>query len=209
MTVIPAAQKTQVKDRGLVIGTKKIRAAGAVASTKKKKGIKYLLLHPLSLFRRTDLRVDCFLKLIENHLDFFKACPQIDSYLVAMAYEYLQRAQPSINPHNYSTELLFCCLYLAWETEEDSTLGVEGIIHYVVGRYPSSSDGKNIIMRKYEVLDWKKRLRQFHSGKDLLWKALDFNTYVDHHQVAKVLMLFPEEDIYRRQRQDQELARYF
>jgi len=192
-----------------VIGTKKIKGPGAVDQKKKKKGIKYLLMHPLSLFRRTDLRVDCFLKLIENHLDFFRVCPQIDSYLVAMTFEYLQRAQPSIHPNHYSAEMLFCYLYLAWETEEDSTLGVEGIIHYVVGRYPSSSEGKNTVMRKYEVLEWKKRLRQFHSGKDLLWKALDFNTYVDHNQVVKVLMLFPDEDVYRRQRQDQELMRYF
>lgn len=122
------------------------------------------------------------------------------------------------------------------ETEEDSTIGVEGIIHYVIGRYPSSRDAKDPVARKYEVYEWRKRLRQFHAGKylrhlfsffclkmcpfglvltcfllgkDLLWKALDFNTYVDPTVVNAILTLFPDESVYRRQRQDHELVKYF
>jgi len=125
-----------------------------------------------------------------------------------MAFDYFQRIKPSIAPANYSSNLLFCCLYLAWETEEDSTIGVEGIIHYVVGRYPSR-EGKDPLQRKYEIYDWKKRLRQFHEGKDLLWKNLDFNTYVDHNKCFRVLALFPDHDIYKRSREDTELPKYF
>jgi hypothetical protein len=109
----------------------------------------------------------------------------------------------------------------------------------VIGRYPSSRDAKDPVARKYEVYEWRKRLRQFHAGKttasahlvflfslsfsgsygpgltlysigkDLLWKALDFNTYVDHTVVDAILTLFPDEPAYRRQRQDSELTKYF
>jgi len=175
---------------------------------KKKRGIKYIIMHPIAAFRKTDGKREAFMKLIDNHQDFFKQCPQIDCNLVAMAYAYFQRAKPSLEPSEYTSELLFYFLYLAWETEEDSTVGVEGIIHYVVGRYPSSRN-KDSVMRKYEILEWKRKLRQFHAGKDILWRALDFNTYVDHNYIAKTLQSFPEQDVYRRQRQDQELVKYF
>lgn len=55
--------------------------------------------------------------------------------------------------------------FIFQETEEDSTVGVEGIIHYVIGRYPSSREAKDPVQRKYEVYEWRKRLRQFHAGK--------------------------------------------
>jgi len=174
-----------------------------------RKSIKYMFMHPLSIFKKSDSRIESFMAVVEQHKEFFVKCPQIDSYLVGMAFDYLQRTKPSIAPTQYSPNLLFCCLYLAWETEEDSTVGVEGIIHYVIGRYPSSRESKDPVARKYEVYEWRKRLRQFHAGKDLLWKALDFNTYVDHTVVDAILALFPDEPAYRRQRQEQELTKYF
>ena len=98
----------------VVAKTVKDKVIGGTKKTKKKRGLKYLLTHPLSFFRKTDVRVDSFMRLIETHIEFFNACPQIDSYLIAMAFVYLQRAQPSIPPNEYTPELLFCCLYLAW-----------------------------------------------------------------------------------------------
>lgn len=178
-------------------------------SGEKRKSIKYIFTHPLSIFtKKNDARVDAFMNVVAQHRDFFHKVPQIDCHLVAMAFDYLQRTKPSIAPSQYSSNLLFCCLYLAWETEEDSTVGVEGIVYYVVGKYPSSRD-KDALTRKYEVFEWKKRLRQFHAGKDLLWKALDFNTYVHHDHVNSILSMFPDEDLYRRQRQEHELVKYF
>jgi len=176
--------------------------------SKKKKGIKYMLMHPIAAFRKTDSKREAFMRLIDHHQDFFKQCPQIDCHLVAMAYIYFQRTKPALDPSEYTSELLFYFLYLAWETEEDSTVGVEGIIHYVVGRFPSSRN-KDSVMRKYEILEWKRKLRQFHAGKDVLWRALDFNTYVDHNLINKMLLSFPDEDVYRRQRADHELVKYF
>lgn len=189
---------------------KKQKTSSKLDSTtpKKKRGLKYMIMHPMAAFRKTDGKREAFMKLIDNHIDFFKHCQQIDCHLVAMAYTYFQRAKPSLEASEYTSELLFYFLYLAWETEEDSTVGVEGIIHYVVGRYPSSRN-KDSVMRKYEILEWKRKLRQFHAGKDILWRALDFNTYVDHNLIQKTLLTFPDHDVYRRQRQDHELVKYF
>jgi len=175
---------------------------------KKKKGIKYIIMHPIAAFRKTDSKRESFIRLVDNHIDFFTQCPQIDCHLIAMAYIYFQRARPTLDPCNYSPDCLFYSLYLAWETEEDSTIGVEGIVHYVVGKYPSSRN-KDTVMRKYEIIEWKRKLRQFHAGKDILWKSLNFNTYVDHYHVSKVLTAFPDDEVYRRQRKDQDLINYF
>lgn len=198
---------TTTKDKSLKDKTKTKDKTGK--KDKDKKSIKYMFMHPLSIFKKSDSRIEAFMNVVDQHKEFFVKCPQIDSYLVAMAFDYLQRTKPSIAPSQYSPNLLFCCLYLAWETEEDSTVGVEGIIHYVIGRYPSSRESKDPVARKYEVYEWRKRLRQFHAGKDLLWKALDFNTYVDHTVVQSILVLFPDESVYRRQRQEPELVKYF
>jgi hypothetical protein len=75
---------------------------------------RYMFMHPLSIFKKSDSRIESFISVVEHHKDFFVKCPQIDSYLVGMAFDYLQRTKPSIAPSQYSPNLLFCCLYLAW-----------------------------------------------------------------------------------------------
>jgi len=210
---IPAVlskDKPVTKDRSGSLKESKKDKDKSSKKDKEKKSIKYMFMHPLSIFKKSDSRIEAFMNVVDQHKEFFIKCPQIDSHLVGMAFDYLQRTKPSIAPAQYSPNLLFCCLYLAWETEEDSTIGVEGIIHYVIGRYPSSRDTtKDPVQRKYEVYEWRKRLRQFHAGKDLVWKALDFNTYVDAASIITILALFPDEPVYRRQRQPAELVKYF
>ena len=161
--------------------------------------------------------------------------PPIDAYSTSRPSHHITSHHLTTTPSSTYPHVAHSSLQ---ETEEDSTIGVEGIIHYVIGRYPSSREAKDPVARKYEVYEWRKRLRQFHagklpikllppslllhsplfvfwapshpsSGKDLLWKALDFNTYVDPTVVNAILTLFPEEPTYRRQRQEQELVKYF
>lgn len=76
--------------------------------------VRYMFMHPLSIFKKSDSRIESFMAVVEQHKEFFTKCPQIDSYLVGMAFDYLQRTKPSIAPAQYSPNLLFCCLYLAW-----------------------------------------------------------------------------------------------
>jgi hypothetical protein len=75
---------------------------------------RYMFMHPLSIFKKSDSRIESFMTVVDQHKEFFVKCPQIDSYLVGMAFDYLQRTKPSIAPTQYSPNLLFCCLYLAW-----------------------------------------------------------------------------------------------
>eukprot|EP01113_Clastostelium_recurvatum_P023358 TRINITY_DN278_c0_g1_i1.p1 TRINITY_DN278_c0_g1~~TRINITY_DN278_c0_g1_i1.p1 ORF type:complete len:319 (+),score=88.01 TRINITY_DN278_c0_g1_i1:123-1079(+) len=159
--------------------------------------------------RDTLVRASAFLKLCESHREFFKSCYEIDSYTISMAFNYIQRAVPLIPIESLNTELLFYCLYLAWETEEDSTVGIEGIIHYIIGPFPSSRN-KDKITRKYEIMEWKRKLNVFHSGKDKLWRALDFNTYVSQPQCLQTLQLFPaEHEIFKRPRRPEDLRKFF
>jgi len=160
------------------------------------------------LVREVQPRVQAYIKLIDQHREFFKGCPEIDCYLISMAFLYLQRATPAIPIENMTTEMLFFALYLAWESEEDSTVGIEGVIHYIIGPYPSSR-GKDKITRKYEIMEWKRKLNVFHTGKDKLWKALDYNTYADLPTISKTMLLFPETDVFTRARKPEELRRYF
>jgi len=155
------------------------------------------------------VRSAAFLKLVDSHREFFKGCPELDSYLVNMAFVFLQRATPRIAPESLNTELLFFALYLAWESEEDSTVGIEGIIHYIIGPFPSSRN-KDKMTRKYEILEWKRKLNVFHTGKDKLWKALDYNTYCDTPELLRVSKFFPADDaIFHRTRKAEELRGYF
>jgi len=164
---------------------------------------------PKPINRELQLRASSFLKLLESHREFFKGCYEIDPYLISMAFNYLQRATPLIPVESFNTELLFFSLYLAWETEEDSTVGIEGIIHYIIGPFPSSRN-KDKMTRKYEIIEWKRKLQVFHTGKDKLWRALDFNTYVSQPQCLKTLQLFPaENEIFKRPRRPEDLRKFF
>eukprot|EP01132_Coremiostelium_polycephalum_P005908 gene5908-7357_t len=143
-----------------------------------------------------DPKIFEFTKLIDYHKEFFKKSPEIDRYVLTLAFIYLKKAFPDVY---LTSELFFYSLYLAWETEEDSTLGLESIIHYVIGSYPSSKN-KEKNQRKQEIIEWRMRLRQFHTGKDLLWKALDYKTVIDYQLVIKTFKTFPHHEILRRDR---------
>jgi len=159
--------------------------------------------------KEIQLRVSAFLKLLDSHSEFFKGCPEIDTYIIAMAFVHLQRVQPPLTPEQYTSELFFYSLYLAWETEEDSTVGVEGIIHYIIGPFPSGRN-KDKITRKYEIVEWKRKLQVFHVGKDKLWKALDYRTIVDRPTTLKALSLFPQDQIkFVHPRVPKDLAKFF
>lgn len=89
---------------------------------KKKRGLKYIIMHPIAAFRKTDGKREAFMKLMDNHNDFFKQYPQLDCHLVAMAYIYFQRAKPGLEPSEYTSELLFYFLYLAWVSTSPSAI---------------------------------------------------------------------------------------
>lgn len=212
-------------------------------------------MHPLSIFKKSDSRIEAFMNVVEQHKEFFVKCPQIDSFLVGMAFDYLQRTKPSIAPAQYSPNLLFCCLYLAWvsfyycnnyytptpililmnrklkkiqqsELKALSTMLLVAILHHETQRTQYSVNMKFMSGERDYGSSMQVNISSFYLfyfflcfsgsnglrlsiGKDLLWKALDFNTYVDHNTVNSILTLFPDESVYRRQRQDQELVKYF
>ncbi|KYQ91727.1 hypothetical protein DLAC_07509 [Tieghemostelium lacteum] len=153
------------------------------------------ILHISPKKEQHDPKIYEFIKSLDHHKEFFKKSPEIDKYILTLAYIYLKKAFPD---QVITNELFFYSLYLAWETEEDSTLGLESIIHYVIGSYPSKNKEKN--QRKQEILEWRMRLRQFHAGKDILWKALDYKTVVDYPIVLKTIKTFPNHDILKRDR---------
>ncbi|EGG18756.1 hypothetical protein DFA_02495 [Cavenderia fasciculata] len=151
--------------------------------------------------KESDPRVQEFLRMIETHKEFFKRAPEFDKYILTLAYVLLNRAYPEAV---ISTELFFHTLYLAWETEEDSTLGLESIIHYVIGSYPSRNKEKN--QRKQEIQEWRMRLRNFHTGKDILWRDLDFRTMVEFPQLSKISKSF---DFLNRDRTYSQSIKFF
>eukprot|EP01133_Synstelium_polycarpum_P003619 gene3619-4147_t len=166
------------------------------------------LFKSLSLFHKKkeyDPKVSEFVKLIDFHKDFFKKAPEIDKYVITLSFLYLKRAFPE---EFLTNEVFFYALYLAWETEEDSTLGLESIIHYVIGSYPSSKN-KDKNQRKQEILEWRMRLREFHTGKDILWKALDYKTVIDYPQILKATKTFPSHDILKRERTYSQSIKFF
>ncbi|KAM9956343.1 hypothetical protein ACTFIR_003056 [Dictyostelium discoideum] len=153
-----------------------------------------------------DPKLDEFLKLVDYHREFFKRSPEIDRYVMTLAFIYIKKAFP--NDTLISNELFFYSLYLAWETEEDSTLGLESIIHYIIGSYPSSKN-KDKNQRKQEIIEWRMRLRQFHTGKDILWRALDYKTVVDFPHIQKTIKAFPNHDILKRERTSTTSIKFF
>ncbi|KAN0030552.1 hypothetical protein ACTA71_009192 [Dictyostelium dimigraforme] len=153
-----------------------------------------------------DPKLNEFLKLVDHHREFFKRSPEIDRYVMTLAFIYIKKAFP--DDITISNELFFYSLYLAWETEEDSTLGLESIIHYIIGSYPSSKN-KDKNQRKQEIIEWRMRLRQFHTGKDILWRALDYKTVVDFPHIQKTIKAFPSHDILKRERTSTTSIKFF
>jgi len=169
--------------------------------------IKRLVKKMLAFNKKKDIdpKLCEYIKLIDYHKEFFKRSPEIDKYVLTLSYIYLKKAYPE---EYITSELFFYSLYLAWETEEDSTLGLESIIHYVIGSYPSSKN-KEKNQRKQEIIEWRMRLREFHNGKDILWKALDYKTVVDYPNISKVLKTFPNHDILKRDRTNTTSIKFF
>ncbi|EGC28574.1 hypothetical protein DICPUDRAFT_96142 [Dictyostelium purpureum] len=152
-----------------------------------------------------DPKIYEFIKMIDHHKEFFKRSPEIDRYVMTLAFVYLKKAFPD---EDITSELFFYSLYLAWETEEDSTLGLESIIHYIIGSYPSSKN-KEKNQRKQEIIEWRMRLRQFHTGKDILWRALDYKTVVEYPQLQKTIKTFPNHEILKRERTNTTSIKFF
>ncbi|EFA78787.1 hypothetical protein PPL_08250 [Heterostelium album PN500] len=155
--------------------------------------------------KECDPKITEFIKMVDTHREFFKKAPEIDKFVLTLSYLYLKRAFPD---EYITSDVFFYALYLAWETEEDSTLGLESIIHYVIGSYPSSKN-KDKNQRKQEILEWRMRLRQFHNGKDILWKVLDYKTVIDFPQIQKASKTFPHHDILKRERTYSQSIKFF
>ncbi|KAF2075277.1 hypothetical protein CYY_003406 [Polysphondylium violaceum] len=177
------------------------------SKTQSSHSIKRIVKKMLTLNKKKDVdpKLCEYIKLIDYHKEFFKRSPEIDKYVLTLSYIYLKKAFPE---EYITSELFFYSLYLAWETEEDSTLGLESIIHYVIGSYPSSKN-KEKNQRKQEIIEWRMRLREFHNGKDILWKALDYKTVVDYPNISKVLKTFPSHDILKRDRTNTTSIKFF
>jgi len=109
----------------------------------------------------------------------------IDKWLVAMVYEYFQRAK--LLPHHYSREKFFIALYLAIEFEEDEDRKIKDVLLDF------------LLNQDYKTFTSK---RQFVKKKDKLWKKLGFRCMVMKKRLEQIISMFPYHNVWKRERRD-------
>jgi hypothetical protein len=127
-----------------------------------------------------------FVSLCKRNRKLLQSSKVFDGHALAMAFIYLQRL--NIKPYDYNDDLLYCALYMAVATEEDSEEGVHELLVHRVGvsvDFPEldyTDVKRRCLYDNHE--DWRKELHKFYAKVNQFWKALDYRTFIPAQQVA-------------------------
>lgn len=151
-----------------------------------------------------------FVYLCKSNRKFLRSSVVFDGHLLAMAFVYFQRLHLTVD--KYDNMNLYCALYLASASEEDSEEGVHELLCHVVG---VSEDFPELdythVKRKCLYNDhdeWQKDLHRFYSLVSKFWRALDFNAHVDACETMTVQNALDGESSVFKPRSQSTLAKF-
>lgn len=108
----------------------------------------------------------------------------IDKWLVAIVFEYFQRA--NLMMYQYTRERFFIALYLAIEFEEDEDRKVKDVL-------------LDYLLHHDNILTSK---RQFIKKKDKYWKKLGFMCMVTRRRLEQIIAIDPYHSVWQRERKE-------
>lgn len=154
-------------------------------------------------------RKRAFISLCKRNRRLLQFSKVFDGHTLALAFIYLQRL--AIKPYDYNDDHLYCALYLATATEEDSEEGVHELLVHRVGvsvEFPEL-DYTNVKRRCWTTHEeWRKELHKFHSKVTQMWKDLDFRTFIHAEEVAATQASLARRSSLFSPRQPRDLAQF-
>lgn len=108
----------------------------------------------------------------------------LDKWLVAIVYEYFQRAKFML--HQYSREKFFIALYLAIEFEEDEDRKVKDVLLDYMLQHDNIWTSK----------------RQFVKKKDKFWRKIGFRCMVPRKRLEQIMQTDPYHTVWLRDRNE-------